>query len=518
MDAITNRHQDLLYLLLSARTPVSATELAIQLKLTPRQVHYDLKALSPWLIQRGCELSVTRGVGVRLICTPQQRQQLARELAGQASQRFALSPNQRQQLLALLLLTSDEPHILFQLQHMAEVSRSTVLNDLVNVELWLAQHRLVLERRRNYGFLVLGQEADRRQALAAWAWGSTPWEPPAVQLAHGHGLLFSLPGEADALPLVAQARERLRSWDLGQTVRTVAQVETSLGGRFTDDGALFLALVLAIQSARVAEQHTVSLPVEQVQRLQALPVWNLAHKIGRRLAWQFAGQWSDAESAMLTMYLLATPRNERWPGDLETDPTFGVLVPKLMQRIANAYGIASLASDSTLSDGLITHVVPACFRQRFGLWFPLESSMHLADRGTWEQRMASDLVVDIRERAGVTLPTDEINNIAMLLEAAYIRERPGAFHQVLVVCPSGMATAQLLVARLKARFPYLGTFKVVSLRALSPQDLASADLVLTTVPLADPMSAGPEVLQVHPLLPPEDVTRITRWLHDQGHK
>lgn len=518
MDAFTKRHHDLLYLLLGARTPVSANELAVQLKLTPRQVHYDLKALAPKLVQRGCELSITPGVGVRLLCTPQQRQRLARYLAAQASERFALAPNQRQQLLALLLITSDEPHILYQLQHMVEVSRSTVLNDLAGVEPWLGKHRLQMERRRNYGIQVLGQEADRRQALAAWAWGSTPWEPPIVQLAHRHGLLFDLAEEADLLPLVAHAREQLRSWDLGQTVRTVAQVETSLGGRFTDDGALFLALALAIQGTRVASQHTVSLPAEQVQSLQALPIWELADKIGRRLAWQVAGQWSDAESAMLAIHLLSTPRNERWPGDLEVDPSLSALVSRLMQRIAKAYGIASLASDSTLRDGLITHLIPACFRQRFGLWLPTESSLRLDDRGIWEQHLARDLAADIREHAGVTLPPDEINNIAMLLEAAYIRERPAAFHQVLVVCPSGIATAQLLMARLRARFPYLGTFKVVSLRNLRPQDLASADLVLTTVPLADPISAGPAVLQVHPLLPPDDVNRITRWLHDQDHR
>lgn len=518
MDAFTHRHRDLLTLLLSAHTPMSASEMAAQLKLTPRQVHYDLKALAPWLAQRGCELNITPGVGVRLTCTPQQRLQLTNELAGETSQRFVLSPDQRQQLLAFLLVTSDEPHILYQLQHMAEVSRSTVLNDLAAVEPWLAQHGLALERKRNHGFQVLGQERNRRRTLAAWAWGSTPWQPSIVQLAHGHGLGFMLPEEASALPCVAKARTLLRSWDLSQAARAVSQIENSLGARFTDDGALFLALVLAIQGARVASRHALKLPAEQVKSLQAVPIWDIVDKIGRRLAWQSAGEWNDSETAMLVMHTLATPRSERWPDHLEAQPGFEALISRLMQRIADAYGIASLGSDTVLRDGLITYVAPACFRQRFGLWLPPESSLQLTGRSTWEQRLASDLAVDIGEHTGVMLPADEIDNIAMLLEAAYIRERPTSFHQVLVICPSGMATAQLLVARLKARFPFLGAFKVVSLRNIRPTDLAGADLVLTTVPLPSAQGAGPDVFQVHPLLPPEDVDRINRWLHEQDHK
>ena len=40
----------------------------------------------------------------------------------------------------------------------------------------------------------------------------------------------------------------------------------------------------------------------------------------------------------------------------------------------------------------------------------------------------------------------------------------------------------------------------------------SADLILTTVPLAQQYASNPKVIRVHPLLMPEDIEAITRFL------
>jgi mannitol operon transcriptional antiterminator len=100
----------------------------------------------------------------------------------------------------------------------------------------------------------------------------------------------------------------------------------------------------------------------------------------------------------------------------------------------------------------------------------------------------------------------------VLLRAAYIRNRSYRFNRVIVICPSGMATAQLLVARLHARFPNLSNLEVISLRDLTPTLISAADLILTTVPLSRQYANNTKVIQVHPLLMPEDIEAITQFL------
>jgi hypothetical protein len=65
---------------------------------------------------------------------------------------------------------------------------------------------------------------------------------------------------------------------------------------------------------------------------------------------------------------------------------------------------------------------------------------------------------------------------------------------------------------LNARFPYLNKLEVTSLRDLTPGLVASADLILTTVPLPRQFASNPKVILVHPLLMPADIDAITRYL------
>ena len=150
------------------------------------------------------------------------------------------------------------------------------------------------------------------------------------------------------------------------------------------------------------------------------------------------------------MNFLAAPRNGRWPGDIEIDQIFADLIDEVVQAIVHAYNLPNLAQDKTLRDGLVIHIIPACLRHRFKLWLPdIPVRTKLSDKYRFEWELATVITNIIEQKTAVVLAKNEVNNIALLLRAAYIRERPNQVQDVIVVCPSGMATAQLLVARLK---------------------------------------------------------------------
>lgn len=510
---LTTRQRDLLALLLDAKAPLGAADLAAQMQLTPRQVSYGLSGLKKWLDRHDINLSTTPGVGVTLDCTPDQFDNLTEELAAESHFQLILTAVQRQQLLALILLVANEPFILYQLQQLTQVSRTTVLKDLDALDDWLSQHRLTLERRPNYGIWIEGSEQARRQALAAWLWGETSLGQPLTEMTHANGLVFIMHDDADLLPVVQKASQIISQWEMKRSFGHVAWAEVQLDGRFTDDAVLHLALMMAIQTDRIQNGHILDIDSQTIAWLQTLPVWHVAAQIGRRLSWGHGNHWPEAETAGIAMHILAAPRNERWPGDLEIDRSFSDLVDDIMEAISAAYKMPGLKEDVTLRDGIVNHIIPACLRHRFNLWLPSPQPMTtLSEKYVFEHQLARNLTGIIEKHTAVHLPHSEINNIALLLRAAFIRERPYPRQEVIVVCPSGMATAQLLVARLKARFPRLGTLKVVSMRELHPARLKSVELIIATVPLPANISSQAKVIQVHPLLLPEDVQTITQWL------
>jgi mannitol operon transcriptional antiterminator len=259
--------------------------------------------------------------------------------------------------------------------------------------------------------------------------------------------------------------------------------------------------------------HLEDMDDQLVDRLQATAIWPVAVYIAKRLGQDLGSTWKPADVAGVAMEMLAAPRNGILPGEMERNSDFSELMARLMMTISQAFEISKLKHDRMLENGLYNCIVPACFRQRFNLWFPAAlNTTNLPEQHEREYGIAEEISRRVQAHTGVTLPQSEINNLVILLRAAYIRNRNYRFERIFVVCPSGMATAQLLVARMNVRFPYLSTLKVTSLRDLTPTLVASADLILTTVPLPKQFANSPNVIQVHPLLMPEDVEAITQFL------
>ena len=137
MVALTTTQRDVLHVLLTSEAAIGLTDLGQQVGLTARQVQYSLRAVETWLDQRGAQLLKTPGVGVRVAAPTERKQALVQALTSERSFQLVLTAGQRQQALALQLLTTHEPSILYQLQQTVDVSRTTLLKDLDLVEQWL---------------------------------------------------------------------------------------------------------------------------------------------------------------------------------------------------------------------------------------------------------------------------------------------------------------------------------------------------------------------------------------------
>jgi mannitol operon transcriptional antiterminator len=514
MITFTTRQREILKIILDVKRPIGSVELARLLRITPRQVNYSMKGVKVWLKQHGQDLNVLPGVGFTVNLTADQTLALFQKINIHSEVQIILSVSQRQQLLALFLLTRTEPVILALLEQISRVSRMTILKDLDEIEQWLGVENIKLIRKPHFGIQVSGAERDCQQALAELLWGETPFShDPVTEITHSDGLKFNLQGDARLLPLVGTINHYLSSLHLRRTISLVAKAEEQLGGRFTDDAVLHLALVFAILSNRIQSGNHLEVKSDLIASLQTAKMWPVASYVASRLGRESSSAWKPADVAGVAMEMLAAPRNDAFPGELERESDFSALSERLMEYISQAYKISKMKHDHTLQNGLLNNIVPACYRQRYNLWFPVAlNNAGLPENYEMEHAVAQEISKRVYEATDVNLPQSEINNLVVLLRAAFIRNRSYRFDRVIVICPSGMATAQLLVARLHARFPNLTNLEVISLRDLTPTLVSSADLILTTVPLPRQYANNSKVIQVHPLLKPEDIETITRFL------
>ena len=515
MITFTTRQREILKILLDANRPIGSVELAKLLHITPRQVNYSMKGVRVWLREHGQNLNVLPGSGFEVTLTPSQTQSLFQKINVHTDVQIVLSVSQRQQLLALFLLMQTEPVILAQLEQLSHVSRMTILKDLDEIEKWLESQEIRLIRKPHFGILVNGLEHNCQQALAKLLWGETPFSlDPVTLITHSDGLTFYLKDDAHLSPLVEHIDNYFSNFHLRRTIGLVAKAEEQLGGRFTDDAVLHLALIFAIRSSRIRAGNHLLVNDGLLALLKETKMWSVATYVANRLGRESQSIWKSADIAGITMEMMSAPRNDTFPGELERESDFSALGERLLDHISQSYGISKLKHDHTLQNGLLNNIVPACFRQRYNLWFPTALNNAGLPEISYEKEnaVAKEISILVREFTGVELPESEVNNLVVLLRAAFIRNRAYRFDRVFVICPSGMATAQLLVARLHARFPNLSNLEVISLRDLTPALVSSADLILTTVPLPRQYANHEKVIQVHPLLMPKDIESITQYL------
>lgn len=509
---LTTRQCNLLRYLLNIGSPAVIADIGTEMGLTARQVGYNLKTVKQWLAQYKIPLKTLPGIGVMVECSVAERTDLLKKLDMQSSFRVVLTASQRRQLMVINLLKEDIPVNLSVLQDELEVSRTTILSDLEPAAVWLAQFELTLIRRQNYGIAIEGTELSKRQALTALLWGHEALGDPLITISHKKGLIFSLANAGGALPAIERVVQLLNQWDIRTALEWVACAEAELGGRFTDDTVLYLSLGLAVQGQRVRANQRLHCAAETVQWLQNRPVWPVATKLGSRMWPLKQPETMIDEYAAIAMQLLAGARSDIWPTDQDVSAPFDHLISTFMRETARAFNAPELDKDTALRDGLVAHILPACLRNRFGLWGPPSLPDNALPEGyEATQTIVRALAKETELQVGIAIPESEINNLTLLVRAALIRERPNREVRVIVICPSGMATAQLLVARLKARFSHLKILNVLSVRELTPDKIHLAQLIISTIPL-DAYNLGVQVVQVHPLLLPEDIDAITRWL------
>src|SRR6266540_3839738 len=302
MMIFTTRQREILKIILDVNRPIGSVDLAKLMRISPRQVNYSMKGVKVWLKQQGKDLNVLPGVGFAVDLTADQMHTLAQKINIHSDVQIILSVSQRQQLLALFLLTRTEPCILAQLEQISHVSRMTILKDLDEVDNWLQPQGIRLIRKPHFGILVSGAEHNCQQALAELLWGETPFsDDPITEITHSEGLQFNLQGDARLLPLVGYINDYLSSLHLRRAISLVAKAEEQLGGRFTDDAVLHLALVFAIRSNRVQGGSHLVVNDQLLASLQSTKMWPVATYVADRLGRESNSLWKPADIAGVAM-------------------------------------------------------------------------------------------------------------------------------------------------------------------------------------------------------------------------
>ncbi|PRY82381.1 BglG family transcription antiterminator [Alkalibacterium olivapovliticus] len=188
---------------------------------------------------------------------------------------------------------------------------------------------------------------------------------------------------------------------------------------------------------------------------------------------------------------------------------FDYLAEEVIAKVGKLVDI-DLSKDEQLFENLKKHIPPMVYRLRRG--FLLKNPfVHQIKR---EYSVLFNLVwvtfSDYANELNIKFNEDEVGFLSIHFQSAIERSRVSK--KILVVCPTGVATSELLVNRISNILPSFTTVKVASIREMTDMHLEDIDLIISTVDIdVDEV----KLVVVSPLLSNEDVQNIQSIFNDE---
>jgi transcriptional antiterminator/mannitol/fructose-specific phosphotransferase system IIA component (Ntr-type) len=512
MDArLTERQRRLAGELLTETDPVTVSELASRLKVSPRTIRYDLDALLPWFGEQGLQLSKKPRRGVQVIGSGERIQSALRQLAslGGNPYRHPLRPAERVRFILSHLLKHPDKTRIQDLADRLGVSRGTLLSDLKAVEAKLADHQIRLRRIPGHGLKLDADEFRWRQAAASFVLSGMDPE----QLDH---LLRTVGDRARAAPdpsfasllpegLTAAIESVLTDFDWGPTLS------------LSDRAYRGLTVHIALAVLRLKEGQGVSLPPDRLAELKQKREFRVAKRLFCALEERLGVSVPESEIGYLALHLLGAKRGPAPMQDSfreEADPPLQEIAGRMIRIVSETLRIP-LYLDKELAEGLIAHLKPVLARLKYGL--PLDNPILDDIRTRYPQIYAASQKAAfwLGKVVGCPIPPGEAGYLAMHFGAAVTRVKGQTFssRRILLVCASGLGTAKLLESTLRSELPgveWIGTTSVK--RVAEKIKDGGVDLVISTVNL-DPPPEDIPVVRISPLPGRREIMQLKERLY-----
>ncbi|MGI1690985.1 BglG family transcription antiterminator [Thermoanaerobacter uzonensis] len=490
---LNSREKKILMALKETEGPLTISNLASIVGVTPRTVKKDLKILKEKIDKNKIEIVTKPGVGVWIKKKDVTDDYLENVLSFSNKITNPIFPDDRVIYIAKRLLETNSFMSAEDLAVELYVSKSTVAKDIPKVEEFLAKYGIKLYKKPKYGVKVIGDEKSIRLANAE--------------------ILKNITIKHDEI-INNNLKELLMNVDLNAIQKIIQDSEEKFNYILSDVSFKGLLIHLAISIKRLRENKKVTLELKDLNLLKEKKEWDIAEDLASNIEKIFNVVIDDAEVGYITMHLMGA----KLQNDIETekfsenylkrlDYKLYTILKSIINDIAEATGY-KFYEDKKLFIGLFLHLRPAINR----LNNKIKLDNPFLEEIKKEYSIAFEISISfwgkLKEFYTIDVNEDEIGYVAIHFGASIERLKTvdRDKKRAVIVCATGIGTAQLLAARFTKLFPDIELIKVLPvIKAKSMLKDLAPDIVLSTVPFATEETI---VINVSPFLDKEDVNKI----------
>ncbi|WP_226037236.1 BglG family transcription antiterminator [Aquibacillus saliphilus] len=490
--------------LMASEAALTSEYLANIVQVTSRTIRDDIKSLDRLLSTNGAIIHSIRGKGYELQINDDQlfRQYLHQFIQedSNANEVAPDLPEERTKYLIKRLLLAEGYLKLDGLSDEMHISKSTIQNDLKNAKKILLTYGITLETRPNYGMKVKGSEVKLRFAMSEYVFNRS--EKVASSLLN------------DQLSLLTKEENLNEIWTI-----IFDQINEN-GITLSDIAVNNLFIHIAIAYNRIKSGHHVSLFKKELNEIIDKKEYDVAKKIVSKAEEVLKVTFPQVEIAYIAIHLLGTKMinqtnmSEQEIGNMMESDVYQ-LTTKVLETIETKLNL-KVRHDRELIIGLGLHFKPAINRYRYGMNIrnPMLNDIKANYPLAFEAGIVAGLVLE--EHMGVKIDENEIGYLALHIGAAMERHKlESGPKRCMIVCASGLGSAQLIKYKLQSRFgsklEVLGTTEYYKLDQIPFEE---TDFIISSVPITQHLSVP--VIEVNTILGEKDLGKIEEFVLDRA--
>lgn len=498
MDADSREKRILQYLLKKDVTTVK--HIAEFMNLSEKTVSNSLKVIDDFL--QDYKLSVVRKPKVGVFIDGDLKE--IRSVINVMDYQTKMVPSTKEERITFIFIQLIKAEGYITMTDLAEelyISRGTIESDLIIVERLLRQERFILERRKGYGIRLTVTEDEKRRLTSLLIhnfWGEN-WH-----------LSKDAEKARQAFEIIPEEVQSLFSEDsLKKIIKIVKAFSESKQFKFTDYAFQSIVIHLAIAVERIKQGEYIHDEAKHFLSSDDTDSIEKAHYLAKMIEDELAIIIPESEISYITIHLAAASDHLLTPNK-QTDTTDTI---KRLRGIIKQHFTHS-SYDGQLIEGLMTHIQSAINRLTYGFSIknPYVESIKFNFTHAFEEAVRFKAIIE--KEYFVMIDDDETAYIALHFEAFYER-LPSAKKGIsaVLVCSTGLGSAQLLAARIRKYFPDIDIKAIYSLQEAMDKDITS-DVVISTIYLE--FMDMPTIV-VSPMMTREDIKIMEQSLVQLKH-
>ena len=465
---------------------VTASELAKILDLNEKTVRTTIGKMRDSLDEYGIEIESKTRKGYHLLIYDKEKYQAFINNDEWLSKNdIPNNSKEREEWLLDYLLKQHKFVRIDDLSEMLYVSRSTITNDIRNVEDSLKSYHITLIRRPNYGLHIQGSEFDIRNCMIS-QFKDNKWAQR-----------FSDKEENELKEISKILLNNIQNQKVDLS-KSMIQEMTS---------CIYIAKV------RYEENYKITVSKNEVVHRIYKPCIEVATNIVEELNEKFHIHLLDSEIYYIAINIAARSDYNVLEGELESG-VINQARKQATQMLDCVYDMMHLDMRQNLSllYDLISFLIPMDIRMRYGIIAKNPFAEATKKKYFFAYNVASQAVIPLKKTYFHELPENEIAYLTSIFALFIEQEKDKKKkYNILVICATNMSTSKLLAYQYKKKFKkYIDEVYTCEMYNLDSFDFSKVDYIFTTVEINRVLPKP--VLGISAFLEDEEVEKISSIL------